>query len=188
MVNKVLRSLPPRFDHLMITIEEMKNLETLEIEELQHSLEAHEYCMEDRKNCQEQALHARSQYIVKGKGNSGKSNSRNKELKEEKEGSFTESVKRKNHKSNTSCYVEKECKFDKKKVRCFNCQKLGHFTKECWKGEGAKNKPKSQKNKSHLAQEDTSNSEVVMLMTKTGTDLEEETKWYLDSGCSTHMT
>ena len=49
VIHKVLRSLPPKFDHLVITIEETKNLETLEIEELQRSLEAHKYRMDDRK-------------------------------------------------------------------------------------------------------------------------------------------
>ena len=34
VVNKVLRSLPPKFDHIVITIEETKNLNELEIGEL----------------------------------------------------------------------------------------------------------------------------------------------------------
>jgi len=34
VVNKALRSLRPKFDHMVITIEETKNLDELEIEEL----------------------------------------------------------------------------------------------------------------------------------------------------------
>jgi len=48
-------------------------------------------------------------------------------------------------------------------VRCYNCKKFGHFAKECWKGDGAKNKPK---NRAHLTQDDTSSSEAVMLMAR----------------------
>ncbi|RDX99903.1 hypothetical protein CR513_16982, partial [Mucuna pruriens] len=43
----------------------------------------------------------------------------------------------------------KEWKFDKRKMRCQNYQKLGHYARECWVGEGAKNKPN---NRAHLAQ------------------------------------
>jgi len=70
-------------------------------------------------------------------------------------------------------------------VRCFNCKKLGHYAKECYKGEGAKNKPKNQ---AHLAQDETSDSEQVMLMAKTDGNEARCNSWYLDSGCSTHMT
>ena len=71
-------------------------------------------------------------------------------------------------------------------MKCHNYQKLGHFARECWYGEGAKNRPK---NKANLAQdEDSSDSDVVMLMAKTNsTDSEEKSSWYLDSGCSTHL-
>lgn len=47
VIHKVLRSLLPKYDHIVITIEENKDLEKLEIEELQHSLKAHEYRMDD---------------------------------------------------------------------------------------------------------------------------------------------
>lgn len=78
-----------------------------------------------------------------------------------------------------------EWKFDKKKVKCYNCQKLGHYAKECWKCEGAKNKPKKRAN---LAQEEESDSELVMLMAKTEEGSSENDVWYLDSGFSTHIT
>lgn len=68
VVHKVLQSLPLRFDHLVITIEETKDLETLEMEELQHSLEAHEYRLSERKCIQEQYLQVRSMLKGKPKG------------------------------------------------------------------------------------------------------------------------
>ncbi|KHN24003.1 hypothetical protein glysoja_045217, partial [Glycine soja] len=59
VVDKILRTLPPRFDHVAVAIEESRNLDDMEIEELQHSLEAHEMRINERRSNQEQALQAR---------------------------------------------------------------------------------------------------------------------------------
>ncbi|RDX97872.1 hypothetical protein CR513_19295, partial [Mucuna pruriens] len=42
VVDKILRTLPPEFDYVVATIKESKDLDTMEVEELQHSLDAHE--------------------------------------------------------------------------------------------------------------------------------------------------
>ncbi|RDX81583.1 hypothetical protein CR513_37718, partial [Mucuna pruriens] len=42
VVDKILRTLPPKFDYVVAAIEESKDLDTMKVEELQHSLEAHE--------------------------------------------------------------------------------------------------------------------------------------------------
>ena len=42
IVEKILRILSPQFDHIVIVVEELKDLERLKIQELQNSLEAHE--------------------------------------------------------------------------------------------------------------------------------------------------
>ncbi|XP_047179813.1 uncharacterized protein LOC124846575 [Vigna umbellata] len=118
--DKILRTLSSRFDNVVVAIEETRRKETMEIEELLNSLEAHEFRINERRQCQEQAL-----------------------------------------------------------------QKLGHYAKDCWSGEGAKNKPKK---RATLAQEEQSDSEPVMLMAKTEEDSSENDVWYLDSRCSTHMT
>lgn len=52
IVDKILRTLPPRFDHVVVAIEETRDLEAMEIEDLQHSLEAHEYIINERKRVQ----------------------------------------------------------------------------------------------------------------------------------------
>ncbi|XP_019414638.1 PREDICTED: uncharacterized protein LOC109326409 [Lupinus angustifolius] len=48
IVEKVLRTLNPKFDHIVVAIEESKNLEDIKIEELQSSLEAHEQRIKER--------------------------------------------------------------------------------------------------------------------------------------------
>ncbi|RDY14592.1 hypothetical protein CR513_00320, partial [Mucuna pruriens] len=165
VVDKILRTLPQPFDHVAVVIEESKKLDKMEIEELQHSLEAHEMRVNKRKVLQEQALQARSNYKGKGKGRS----------------------KDQAQKQGYSSKHSKEWRFEKRKMRCHNGQKLGHYARECRTGEGAKNKPKIHAN---LAQDEGSNSncETVMLWATTSSVASNDTSWYLDFGCSTHMT
>lgn len=62
IVEKILRTLIPKFDHVVVAIEESKNLATLKVEELQGSLEAYEQRMLERQSdrSQDQALQAQT--------------------------------------------------------------------------------------------------------------------------------
>jgi len=63
LVEKVLRTLNPRFDYIVVAIEESKDLESLSVDELQGSLEAYEQRLHERANdkATEQALQAHHQ-------------------------------------------------------------------------------------------------------------------------------
>ena len=50
IVEKILRTLNPRFDHLVITIEKTKKIEEMKVEELQGCLEAHEQRVLERES------------------------------------------------------------------------------------------------------------------------------------------
>ena len=50
MVEKILRSLANKFEHVVVAIEGSKDLETLSIDELMGSLQVHEQCMEKNSN------------------------------------------------------------------------------------------------------------------------------------------
>ncbi|RDY12354.1 hypothetical protein CR513_02868, partial [Mucuna pruriens] len=52
-------------------------------------------------------------------------------------------------------------------MRCHNCRNVGHYARECWAGEGAKNKPN---NHAHLAQDEGTDSEAVVLLTITSNE------------------
>ncbi|XP_045802838.1 uncharacterized protein LOC123896506 [Trifolium pratense] len=71
-VEKILRSLSPRFDYVVAAIEESTDLDSMKVEELQGSLEAHEQRMNQRnsdKSKGEIALQAQQNYKdKKGKG------------------------------------------------------------------------------------------------------------------------
>ncbi|XP_058733984.1 uncharacterized protein LOC131605670 [Vicia villosa] len=81
VVSKILRSLTPRFDNIVVAIEESKDLLSLSKKELQSFLEAHEQRMDERSNDkakEEVALQARfnekskkskGKWLVKNKGN-----------------------------------------------------------------------------------------------------------------------
>jgi len=48
IVEKILRTLNPRFDHIVVTIEETKKIEEMKVEELQGCLKAHEQRLLER--------------------------------------------------------------------------------------------------------------------------------------------
>ena len=60
-VEKVLRTLTSRFDHIVVTIEETKDLSEVKLEDLQSTLEAHEmkHGEKDQDKEDEQALYAK---------------------------------------------------------------------------------------------------------------------------------
>ncbi|RDX93289.1 hypothetical protein CR513_24476, partial [Mucuna pruriens] len=144
-----------------------------------------------RKLLQEQALQAWSNYKGKDKGpwKEHKFNT-NQNHQDQEFGKTSESSKgrRKDQAQKEGCSSKnsKEWKFDKRKMRCHNFQKLGHYARECWTRKGAKNKPKIHAN---LAQDEGSDldSETMMLLATTSSATSNETS-YLDYGCSTHMT
>jgi len=92
VVEKVLRSLSQKFDFIVVAIQEVKDVKTMKIEELQSSLEAHELLLFDRslERSVQQALQVQTtkkegnfKNFKKGKGktnrsNNGKSKAKNK--------------------------------------------------------------------------------------------------------------
>ncbi|XP_019447362.1 PREDICTED: uncharacterized protein LOC109350594 [Lupinus angustifolius] len=81
-------------------------------------------------------------------------------------------------------------KLDKKKLQCYNCRNYGHFASECkfnkWKS--------SREDEASLAKEESTNisdEEHCLLMATTVTEQGSRDCnefWYLDIGCSNHMT
>ena len=60
MVEKILRSLPPRFESLVVTLEEHTDMETFTIDELQASLINHEHRLSRTQTSLEGAFAAHS--------------------------------------------------------------------------------------------------------------------------------
>ncbi|XP_017431714.1 uncharacterized protein LOC108339076 [Vigna angularis] len=176
LIEKVLRTLTPQYDHIVITIEECKDLDSLKIEELQNSLVAHEQRLLERKNAEkaaeiqatEQALQARTKQNYKNRGRGrgrsrgrgGRSGGRNTTYSDqndeengEDEGSRGGRCPRGRGRKGT----------DKRNIQCYICKKYGHYSYDCWHNESA-TKGKSD-DTANLAQDaHDCESELVVLM------------------------
>ena len=76
IVEKILRTLNPKFDHIVVTIEESKKIGEITIEELQGSLEAHEQRLIERKTEKPGDHQALQAHTSKKVGNNSKGNFR----------------------------------------------------------------------------------------------------------------
>lgn len=101
VVEKILRSMTPKFAYIVRFIEESKDIDTLTIDELKSSLLVHEQRMSSHKE-EEHALK-----ITHGDQSGGRGRGR---------GSFRGRGRGRGRQS-----------FDKATMECYYCHKLGHF-------------------------------------------------------------
>lgn len=154
VVEKILRTLTDRFTYVVCAIEESKDIKNLSVDELQASLLVHEQNM--RKPMREEhALKVeglgRSRGGYPGRGGTYQTR-----------GGYSGRGGR------------GRGEFDKSKIECFKCHRMGHFKNEC---------PTWEKNANYAELE-----EDVLLMAYTELNkAEDEHVWFLDSGCSNHM-
>ncbi|KAK2415336.1 hypothetical protein QL285_037825 [Trifolium repens] len=117
-VEKVLRTLTTRFDHIIVTIEETKDLSEVKLEDLQSTLEAHEmkHGEKDQGKEDEQALYAKFKKFQNKKN--WQKNKNGKDCVEDKPESSSGGGGK--QKSNSK-------KKDKSHIQCFKCSKFGHY-------------------------------------------------------------
>ncbi|XP_022031445.1 uncharacterized protein LOC110932416 [Helianthus annuus] len=158
IVEKISRSLT-RNESVVITVEETKNLEDVSTEELMGILQSHELRLKQYDDSPvEHAFQV-----------SSANQDRNKQTYR------NESVGKGRYKNRGR---------NMNSIRCFNCHKLGHTAKFC--------QQKDERGRSDNVlihkEEETDEQEDTMFMIF---NMEETVKsycWYLDSGCSNHMT
>ncbi|PRQ38021.1 putative RNA-directed DNA polymerase [Rosa chinensis] len=159
IVEKILRTLTDKFNYIVCSIEESKDIDHLSVDELQSSLLVHEQKFR-KGNSDEQVLKVTSVERLgpnrEEDGFEGRGRGR---------GVFRSRGRGRGRQS-----------FNKAVVECFKCHKLGHFQYECPSWE-------KRVNYAELEEED----ELLLMAHVERNDSKPEDVWFLDSGCSNHM-
>ena len=198
LVRKLLDSTPDRFIQIVASIEQTNDLDDITLDEITGKLKAFEERIKLRKGgqveSQDNLLFAQGEHsrntkrFTKRRGRSNYSR-----------GNWQDNKNKDNSNGENSTHKDKSNKgrreWDMKKVKCFNCGKIGHMRKDC-------RKPSTTQEQSNLILED---EEPSLLMTRHETEHEEvllnegqvqpekyattdDSIWYLDNGASNHMT
>ncbi|KAK2982524.1 hypothetical protein RJ640_027178 [Escallonia rubra] len=205
VVEKILRSLDPKFDYIVVAIEESKDVDSLSVDELMGSLQAHEerlnkkkeeslehvlqtkLSLKERERKQEGAQkgqgsgrgggRGRGRGRGQGKGRGEGSNARS----HNKEGRYQTSKQvrgrgRGNYSRN---------RYDKSQVKCYNCNNFGHYASEC----GYVANDVEEEANYVESSENCKNEEIeqTLLLAYKGQESGEKNLWYLDTGASNHM-
>ncbi|XP_019460007.1 PREDICTED: uncharacterized protein LOC109359766 [Lupinus angustifolius] len=199
IVEKILRTLTPSFDHIVVAIEESNRLEDMKVEDLQGSLEAHEQRIIERsiERPVEQALQAYSRKNFGGRsGLRGRGrvrdyknykNMHNKDQEKMEPDKPETSIKR----GGFNQWKGRRKMVDKKKIKCFNCGKVGHFSNECKTSSNQSDNRSRHFSEAHMVKEEIvteDDEQPLLLMMVTSQFDKNKDVWYINSGCSSHMT
>ncbi|RZB46593.1 Heparanase-like protein 2 [Glycine soja] len=196
VMEKILRTLNPSFDFIVTNIEENKDLKTMTIKQLMGSLQAYEE-KQKRKIKQKEATEQLLQLNIKeanyanyksqrgrgrgqdrgrgrghgGEGRGGYNNHSNKFNNGER--SWNPQVTSGRGRGNSWS------RYDKSQIKCFNCNKIGHYASEC-------RFSKKVEEKANFVEEKGGEEETLLLACQNKFE-EKRNKWYLDTGASNHM-
>jgi hypothetical protein len=190
VIEKILRSLQQKFDHIVVAIEESKDLETMNIDQLMGSLQAHEERLNKKKEEPlEQVLATKISFkekeeeqemsqIGQGRGRGcGRARGRGKGKRNwnnyEERGQVSRGRGRGNH------WKQYGRRYDKSQVKCFNCQKYGHYAWEC--------RSHSNNVEEKVNYVENEEAEPTLLLACRGEERGEKNSWYLDNAASNHM-
>ena len=179
IVEKILITMPQKFDPIVTTIEETKDLSTLSETELMGSLEAYEQRLyRHKEDTLENVFQSKFKFQPQNKENRGKKNYGETSRRREGSRNFLKNKTDKNPPCNIckrQGHAEKNCWF-RNMPQCNHCKKFGHVEKNC------RNKNRHQANiaEEHDQEQCTFYATLDIIKEKGG-------NWYLDSGCSNHM-
>ncbi|KAH9782617.1 hypothetical protein KPL71_008982 [Citrus sinensis] len=192
IIENILRSVDSKFDHIIVTIEETRDLKDMTIEQLQGRLQAYEEKQNKKQGIEEQLLKMEvnpkkieessdneRRYYVQGRGRGrGRGHGHGRGW---------------NFNNNNSNYAKGESstrgrgrgnprsRYDKSQVQCYNCQKFGHYALEC-------RAPSTRiEERVNYAEEKNGEDDTLLLARKDTSGIQENT-WYLETGASNHMS
>ncbi|CAL8151068.1 unnamed protein product [Prunus armeniaca] len=200
-VQKVLISLSKKYDPICLVIENTKTLETVELQEVIAILKSQEQRLE--MHSVDTVEKAFASFTVNSKGqnkNASQSGSSKSQRNWNSKGKSWES-KDKSHQNNYSAQnntstqfsnqetTKPQCKVCSKhhfgecrykgKPKCYNCDRFGHLARDCIVNKNV------QKANCVNQMEVTGN---LFYANCTTTEIKTNGEWYVDSGCSNHMT
>lgn len=179
IVEKILRSLTAKFDYIVCSIEESKDIDTLLIDELQSSLLVHEQKINRNFIAEEQALKASTTnnfLILRGRGRGG-SRGRGRADRGYRSG----------NRNTDDAYLQSKGRgrgqqFDKSKIECFRCHRFGHYRSECYT-KLPNDKDKGEK----LNFAENKEAETLLMTIQDSQASHKSDIWFVDTGCSNHM-
>lgn len=198
IVEKILISLPEKFDSIVAVIEETKDISKMSIQELMCSLKSYDQRL---SRCSEKPLESAFQSKLtfsyknaekkfstheQSKGDSSRSGKQGRGRCENSRGRGRYSNERRTNdeESSQKCnickmtnHVEKVCWF-KGKPQCHNCKKFGYVQKDC----------QLKTNQQASFMEEKEGEGNLFYACQAATEKKNDVWWFLDSGCSNHMT
>ncbi|KAK2978670.1 hypothetical protein RJ640_023384 [Escallonia rubra] len=173
VVEKILRSLDPKFDHVVVAIEESNDTETLTVDELSGKLQVHEDKIKRRnKEPIEQALQAKMNINERkddtNKNQDGRGRGRGRGRRRGHGRGRGVQMQYNNNESGSEFHPSRgrgrgrgRCGYyqrqNKKDVECFTCHRYRHYFWEC------QDDPKEENMKAHYAEENKVGDDTVLL-------------------------
>ena len=192
IVEKILRVLPSKFDAIVTTIEETKDLSSFSVDELHASLITHEQRLSRNQNSSlEQAFKTQMSFgrgrgqgrgNKRGRGRSQNRGGRNSPANAQGRGSNPNQNQGQGSSQQREQHHAQGQRYEKSNVQCYYCKKYGHYASECRK----KQHDMSNRQNANVTRENISQTNVLLACNMAETNSEDI--WFLDSGCSNHMT
>ncbi|XP_006595346.1 uncharacterized protein [Glycine max] len=191
IVEKILRSMTPKFNFVGCYIEEAHDIEELSIDELQSSLLIHEKKI-NQQEIEEQALKVSTENHSTSKGERGRGRGRVRGIRGRGRGSNYHGNQQEHQQHHENQFhrrgrgqgghhfiAHRPKSADKSDVECYRCHRYGHYQSEC-----QTNLNKDNREKTNFVEKE---EEVSLLMVCHVKEETQQNMWYLDTSCSNHI-